>query len=233
MEPKPRKCMISLSGGLDSATLLAEAVDRYGADEVVTVGFNYQSKHNKYENVCAENVADYFGVPFGLMRLDQVMAGFKSDLLLSGGAIPEGHYEDASMSRTVVPGRNIIFASILAGLAWSRGSSEIWMGIHQGDHAIYEDCRPQFFNAMNAAIRAGTGDRVSLVAPFIGSDKVGILRRGLELKVPYELTRTCYSNSSVSCGRCGACVERCSSFHKCGLEDPVEYQDREFYKQFV
>lgn len=216
--------VVALSGGMDSATVLGEAISRLGIKNVLSVGFYYGSKHNAFENVAAENVADYYGVPFNLIDLSETFKGFSSNLLLSGGEIPEGHYEDKNMSLTVVPGRNIIFASILAGYAWSMGKNSIWLGIHAGDHFIYEDCRPAFYKQMNEAIKAGTGNRVSLYAPFIDDTKVGILRRGLELGVPYELTRTCYKNSPIACGKCGSCQERRAAWKSLGKEDPTVYE---------
>lgn len=216
--------VIALSGGMDSATVLAEAIDQLGRDKVIAVGFKYGSKHNRWENVAAENIADSMGIPFELIDLSGVMKGFTSNLLLTGGEIPEGHYEDANMSLTVVPGRNIIFASILSGYAWSKGKDSVWLGIHSGDHFIYEDCRPSFYRAMNDAVKSGTGNRVSLYAPFLDTDKVGIIRRGLELGVDYSLTRTCYKTSQISCGKCGSCQERRAAWAALGLSDPIPYE---------
>ncbi|MFA7122204.1 MAG: 7-cyano-7-deazaguanine synthase QueC [Bacilli bacterium] len=213
------KAIISLSGGMDSAVVLAEALA--AERQVEAVGFFYGSHHNSYENKAAEAVAKHYGVPFRLIDLSGVMAGFKSNLL--DGEVPEGHYEDASMSKTVVPGRNIIFASILAGLAWSREAGEVWLGIHSGDHAIYPDCRPGFFWAMKRAVEEGADGRVTLVAPFLMNSKGHIVRRGLELGVPFGLTRTCYKPQQKPCGKCGSCTERLEAFASNGVEDPVEY----------
>ena len=222
-----KSALVSLSGGMDSATVLAEAIDRLGKKNVAVVGFNYGSKHNPYENLAAENLADFYGLSYNVIDLKSAMMAFKSNLLTSGGSIPEGHYEDVTMSQTVVPARNIIFSSILSGLAWSFGIDSVWLGIHQGDHFIYEDCRPDFFKAMDAAIKFGTGNRVGLYAPFLGTNKLGILRRGTELGVPYALTRTCYKAQNVACGKCGSCQERLEAFSKLGIEDPIGYDSRE------
>ena len=221
------KALVSLSGGMDSTTVLAEAIDTYGAVEVGAVGFTYGSKHNFYENAAARKIAWNYGVPFELLDLSTVMKGFKSNLMKSGGDIPEGHYESESMSQTVVPGRNIIFISILSGLAWSNEYEEIWLGLHAGDHAIYEDCRPAFFHSMNAAVVNGTGERVSLRAPFLHGNKQTIIRRGLKLDVPYHLTRTCYKDQEVACGKCGSCQERLEAFDANVIDDPIEYVSRQ------
>lgn len=227
--------IVSLSGGMDSAVVLAEAIEfenqkeRESRRTVVAVGFSYGSKHNKYENRSAYALSNYYGVEFKFIKLDQAMSAFESDLLMSGGDIPEGHYESSSMSRTVVPGRNIIFGSILAGLAWSLGGegSSIWMGVHAGDHAIYEDCRPEFINSFNQAISDGTGNRVDVKAPFLFGNKTSIIQRGTELGVPFYLTRTCYKDQEVACGRCGSCQERLEAFQMNGLSDPIPYENRE------
>lgn len=218
------KAIVSLSGGMDSVTVLADAVA--SERDVEAVGFYYGSKHNVFENAAAQEVAAHYGVPFRLIDLSSIMESFKSDLLLSGGDVPEGHYEQSNMSRTVVPGRNIIFISVLTGIAWTRDALEVWLGIHAGDHAIYPDCRPDFFTAQRAAVEFGTGHKVTLRAPFLFVNKQQILERGHELGVPYHLTRTCYKAQPMACGKCGSCQERLEAFAKLGRPDPIEYESR-------
>src|SRR5260370_13226971 len=137
-----RKVILSLSGGMDSATLLGKCVAE--GNEIETVGFTYGSKHNRYENKAALLLAEHYRVPFTLLDLSTITCHFKSVLLLGQGDIPEGHYEKASMSQTVVPSRNMIFLSILTLLAESWGCEHVWIGVHAGDHHIYPDCRPAF-----------------------------------------------------------------------------------------
>jgi 7-cyano-7-deazaguanine synthase len=216
------KVNMALSGGMDSAAVLAHFLS--DGFQVECFGFQYGSKHNPYENPCAEAVARWYGVTYTLLDLRPIMAGFRSNLMVDGGAIPEGHYEAPTMNLTVVPGRNIIFLSILAGIAWSRGASLIGIGIHQGDHAIYPDCRTSFFQAMDLAIQKGTDGRVRLIAPFLSTDKAGIVKWGIEHQVPFHLTRTCYKAQPLACGKCGSCRERIEAFEKNGLKDPVEYE---------
>lgn len=220
-------CM-GLSGGMDSATMLAVILDSWEKDpkKVHCLGFNYGSKHNKYENIAAEKIADYYGVDYRLIDLSNIIGKlFKSDLLLSGGDIPEGHYNDASMSRTVVPGRNIIFASILAGYAWSKDCDKIALGVHLGDHVNYPDCRREFVKSLDTTIYLGTGDKVEVVAPFGKMTKIDICRVGLALDVPYDLSRTCYKDQERSCGKCGACTERLEAFALNNAVDPIKYQE--------
>ena len=112
----------------------------------------------------------------------------------------------------------------MAGLAWSKGAREIAIGIHQGDHAIYPDCRVSFYNAMNQAIAEGTDHNVLITAPFLHTDKTGILDWGFRHEVPYHLTRTCYKDQELSCGKCGSCVERLEAFAFHNTKDPIKYE---------
>ena len=193
------------------------------------MGFTYGSKHNKYENAAAEKIAAFYQVPYELIDLTGVMKHFKSNLLQSGGEIPEGHYEAESMRQTVVPGRNMIFTSILAGLAASNDANEIWLGVHAGDHFIYPDCRPEFIVYMEKTIRlAIDAPSLQIVTPFLTVTKKEILRRGLVCtpKVPYHLTRTCYKDQPIACGKCGSCQERLAAWEANGRTDPIEYESR-------
>lgn len=219
------KIVVSLSGGMDSTTLLCYYLDQ--GFEVYPVVFTYGSKHNKYENTCALSVCVKFNLEYKFINLEYINDLFKSNLLQSGGDIPEGHYEEKSMEKTVVPGRNIIFISNLVGYAWSVGADRVGIGVHQGDHAIYADCRKDFITAMDKAVFLGSDSRVHLDAPFQDIDKAGILNLGYSLKnitVPYELTRTCYKDQEVSCGKCGSCTERLEAFASLGKIDPIKYE---------
>jgi len=217
------KVIISLSGGIDSTTVLAWALAR--GYEVMPVSFYYASKHNRYENEAAKQVTTYYGLENDLsfINLSEMMHLFKSDLLLTGGAIPEGYYEDKSMAQTVVPARNMIFLSILAGIAESQEAEAIAFGAHQGDHAIYPDCRIEFYKAVDLTIFLATGGKVQTLAPFIETDKTGIVKWGLKHDVPFHLTRTCYKSQELACGVCGACRERLEAFRLNNTQDPVKY----------
>ena len=220
------KIVVSFSGGVDSTTLCSYYLDQ--GHDVALVSFNYGSKHNEFENAAASNIAKYFELPLPKhLPLNFIHDLFKSDLLVSGGDIPEGHYTDKSMSSTVVPARNLIFSSILAGYAESIGADAIALGVHSGDHHIYPDCRPDFIKSLVTTTKLATDGKVHVDAPFLHYSKADILRVGLSLKnisVPYHMTRTCYKNQPTACGKCGSCVERLEAFRLVGTPDPIEYE---------
>ena len=216
------KALVSLSGGMDSTTVLAWCLSL--GMEVQAVSFDYGSKHNPFEIALAKKICEHYNVPHQVIDLKGVMAGFKSNLLLDGGEIPEGHYEQENMKLTVVPGRNLIFSSILAGLAESLELDCIALGVHQGDHAIYPDCRKSFIDSLITTIGESTDGRIQVVTPFLNGDKTTILQWGFLNDVPYHLTRTCYKHQDKSCGKCGSCTERLEAFANIGETDPVEYE---------
>ncbi len=220
----PKKVVLSLSGGMDSTTLLAYLLEK--GYEVHPFLFNYGSKHNPFELQSVILIGQHYKLNIRTIDISGAFWYIRSNLMASGGEIPEGHYNDSNMSKTVVPGRNSIFITILAGIAESIGAEAVALAVHGGDHHIYPDCRPLFFTAMNQAIRLSSEDRVHLLAPFMYDDKTKIIATGLPLGVPYHLTRTCYKDQPVACGRCGACQERLSAFADNGIPDPVEYESR-------
>jgi len=228
-----QKVVMGLSGGMDSATLLGLLLDQ-GA-EVHCCSFYYGSKHNAYERKAAENIVNHykkmgFSVFLYPIDLTEAFKNFSSNLLLTGGDIPEGHYNDENMKVTVVPGRNMIFSAIMAGLAESVGATQIALGVHAGDHHIYPDCRAEFIKALDSAIYLSSDRKVSLITPLLAYDKTGILILGYSdfvYQVPYHLTRTCYKDQVLSCGKCGSCRERLEAFAHLMIEDPIPYEKHE------
>jgi len=215
------KALVVLSGGLDSSVVLAQAVNNY--DNVCCLSFWYGSKHNDREWMSAQQLAEYYNVSIVRMRLDFISDHFKSDLLLSGGDIPQGHYEDESMKRTVVPFRNGIMLSIAAGYAESIDADCILIGNHFGDHAIYPDCRIDFINPMVEAIKKGTEKNIELISPFCHLNKAQIIHIGMSLATPLHLTYSCYNGGHIHCGQCGTCFERKGAFRFADIEDPTNY----------
>ncbi|MEI8244148.1 MAG: 7-cyano-7-deazaguanine synthase QueC [bacterium] len=211
--------VVLISGGLDSTVALHDAAAR--GTVVLGLSFDYGSKHNARELPCAAWQCRKLGVPHRIVRLDFMNGLFPSDLLQSGGAIPDGHYEDAGMRRTVVPFRNGIMLAIAAGVAESMGAQALVIAAHGGDHAIYPDCRESFLAPMAGAIRAGTYAGISLERPFVSLKKQALVRRGVALGVDFSHTWSCYKGGAHPCGTCGTCVERKEAFALAEVEDPA------------
>lgn len=216
------KVLVLLSGGMDSVTALHWAAKEH--EPVGAASFDYGSKHNAKEIPMAAWQAARLGVKHDVIALDFVNELFSSDLLQSGGEVPEGHYADATMKRTVVPFRNGIMLSIACGLAESRGAEAVVIAAHSGDHEIYPDCREPFMEAMAEAMKQGTYAGIRLLRPFIDCDKTEIARRGVVLGVDYSHTWSCYKGGDTHCGKCGTCVERREAFLRAGLADPTHYE---------
>ncbi len=216
------KSLVLLSGGMDSVTALYWAAQEH--EVVGCVSFDYGSKHNHKEIPMAAWHAEKLGVKHDVITLDFVNQLFASDLLQSGGDIPEGHYAEQSMKSTVVPFRNGIMLAIACGLGESRDAEALVIAAHSGDHAIYPDCREPFMEAMAAAMKNGPYVGMELLRPFIDCDKTEIVRRGEALNVNYAMTYSCYKGGDIHCGKCGTCVERREAFMEAGVADPTPYE---------
>ncbi len=212
------KGLLIYSGGLDSTTLLYEYKD--SIDLAVT--FDYGSKHNAKEIACAKENCQRLGIRHLIIPLGFIGQYFKSDLLQSGGEIPEGSYADENMKSTVVPFRNGIMLAVAAGLAESYSLDTVLLANHSGDHAIYPDCRPEFIDAFSAAVKAGTYEGIQVVSPYCNITKRDIALRGKALGLDYSLTYSCYKGGEKHCGKCGTCVERKEAL--AGF-DPTVYED--------
>lgn len=227
-----KRIICGLSGGMDSTTMVGQFLE--DGNHVLTVNFIYGSKHNFYEREAQRKVFEFYKKKYtdflvgdSPMELDlaYIFQNMSSNLLKSGGDIPEGHYTDKSMSLTVVPGRNSIFAMIMMGMAQSMDYDAIALGIHQGDHEIYPDCRKDYFLSLKQTVELASDGKVTVLAPLINGDKTKIVREGMEINVPYHLTRTCYKDQELSCGKCGSCTERLEAFRNNNIPDPIPYEE--------
>ncbi len=212
--------VIILSGGLDSTTLLYEEQQRIA----LAITFNYGANHNARETACARRHCAHLGIEHMVIDLAFIGQHFRSALTSGADAIPDGQYDDQNMHSTVVPFRNGIMLSVACGMAESRGLKRVLIANHGGDHAIYPDCRPQFVAAMDAAMRAGTYDGVTLAAPYTDISKADIIRRGAKLGINYADTYSCYRGAEQHCGTCGTCTERRQAFAEAGITDPTTYK---------
>lgn len=215
------KTLVLFSGGMDSTAALYWA--RKEHEVVGAVSFDYGAKHNHKEIAFAQWHCRQFDLRHDIVALPFINELFTSDLLKSGGDIPEGHYADENMKRTVVPFRNGIMLAIACGIAESRGAEALVIAAHSGDHAIYPDCREPFMQGIAEAMRQGTYAHIELLRPFIDTDKTGIAKLGHELGIDFAQTWSCYKGGDIHCGTCGTCVERRESFQQAGLPDPTAY----------
>ena len=223
------KALVLLSGGVDSSTCLAEAVEKYGSDNVIALCIGYGQKHIR-EIEAAEKIAEFYHVKIKKLNLAPLFEDSDCSLLSSSDKeIPMESYADqlektdGKPVSTYVPFRNGLFLSCAASIAISNGCSEIYYGAHSDDAAgnAYPDCSEDFNNAINSAIYIGSGNQLAVKAPFIGLNKAQVISRGLKMQVPYEMTWSCYEGSERPCGMCGTCRDRQAAFKANGIDDPA------------
>ena len=224
------KALVLSSGGVDSTTALALAIEKYGKENVVALSVSYGQKHDK-ELQAAKAVAEYYGVEQLFLDLSLIFQYSNCSLLQqSDQEIPEESYAQqiektggATPVSTYVPFRNGLFLSAAASVALSKECSVIYYGAHADDAAgaAYPDCSQAFHDAMNQAIYEGSGKQLRIEAPFVGKTKADIVALGLKYHVPYQLTWSCYEGKEEPCGKCGTCIDRAKAFAANGVSDPA------------
>lgn len=223
------KAMVLCSGGVDSTTCLGMAVDKYGSKNVIALSIYYGQRHTK-EIESAIKVTKHYGVEHISLDLEKIFQYSDCSLLShSDKDIPEESYAkqiektDGAPVSTYVPFRNGLFLSSAASIALSKGCEVIYYGAHSDDAAgsAYPDCSSDFNNAINEAIYLGSGKQIKVVAPFINATKDQVVKKGLELNVPYKYTWSCYEGSEKPCGKCGTCIDRARAFELNGINDPA------------
>ncbi len=217
------KIVVLFSGGMDSTTLLYHFLD--SGKDVYALGVNYGQKHIK-ELLAAAEITKKIGIQFEIADLRSIANLINTSSLTNENIpVPEGRYEANSMKITVVPNRNMILLSIAAGWAISLGAKEIAYAAHSGDHAIYPDCRPEFIKALAEAIRLADDHEIVLSTPFRDLSKIDICKMGDKLKVPFDLTWSCYKGKEKHCAKCGTCIERKEAFRLAKVKDPTIYDN--------
>ena len=228
---KAMKAMVLSSGGVDSTTALGLAIQKYGREQVIALSLSYGQKHEK-EIEAAKAVAAYYGIEQLFLDLSKIFQYSNCSLLKqSDEKIPEESYaeqiretEGETPVSTYVPFRNGLFLSMAASIALSKGCQVIYYGAHADDAAgfAYPDCSPVFNEAMNRAIWEGSGHQLKIEAPFVNINKAEVVKTGLKLGVPYELTWSCYEGGEKPCGKCGTCIDREAAFAANGVADPAK-----------
>lgn len=223
------KALVLFSGGIDSTTCLGMAVQKYGAQEVLALSVYYGQKHDK-EIEAAKKISAYYGVAWKQLDLALIFADSDCSLLRNSDAeIPKETYAeqlektDGTPVSTYVPFRNGLFLSSAASIALSNGCDVIYYGAHSDDAAgnAYPDCSSDFNDSMNRAIFLGSGNQLHIEAPFVNMTKAQIVKKGLELNVPYEMTWSCYEGNDRPCGICGTCRDRIAAFEANNTTDPL------------
>lgn len=223
------KTLVVCSGGLDSVTLAYKVASEGALTSLLS--FDYGQRHRK-ELDFAAHCAKKLKTPHIIIDLNHVGAHLTGSSLTDDIDVPDGHYTEDNMKITVVPNRNAIMMTIAFGLAVSQGADSVAMAIHNGDHSIYADCRPDFiaaFAKMQKIALDGLAD-IETYTPFIYLTKTEIVKEGQKLNVPFANTWSCYKGKDQHCGRCGTCVERLEAFHLSGIEDPTEYADTDYWQ---
>lgn len=227
------KAVCLLSGGIDSLTVMAQAIEN--GYEVIPVTMKYGQLH-ECEVLSAQKIAQFYKAYWWLVAMPDIFHG--TSALTGDAPMPSLSYEElakkAGPSPTVVPFRNANFISAATTIAINSKAVAVYIGVHAEDasHWAYPDCSPEFIGAMMNAVWVGSYGEVRLVAPFQYMKKVDVLHRGLMLNAPVRLTWSCYNPSVdpqgasaiyTACGKCPTCVSRIAAFKEYGTQDPMDY----------
>ena len=215
-----------MSGGLDSATVLAIA--KHQQRECLALSIVYGQRH-RVELDAARRVADVMSVTeHVVLPLD--LRVFGASALTGDIEVPKDAVGAPGIPVTYVPARNTIFLALALGYAEARDAKEIWIGVNALDYSGYPDCRPEFIDAFQDVMWKGTRSGVEhheprLVAPLLHMTKADIIRRGTELGVDYAITHSCYDPDGAghACGHCDSCILRRKGFEEAGVADPTKY----------
>jgi 7-cyano-7-deazaguanine synthase len=222
------KAVVLLSGGLDSATVLAMA--RHEDRQCIALSFAYGQRH-EIELAAARRVAQSLVVEEHIIYpID--LRPFGGSALTDNLSVPKDSVGAPGIPVTYVPARNTIFLALALGLAEARRAEEIWIGVNAIDYSGYPDCRPEFVEAFQQVILKGTRSGITrgeprIVTPLIELSKAEIIRRGTELGLDYSLTHSCYDpdGEGRACGHCDSCLLRKRGFEEAGVRDPTTYRD--------
>jgi 7-cyano-7-deazaguanine synthase len=224
-----QKAVVLMSGGMDSCVTAAIAARNY---ELAALHASYGQRTARRELECFNALADYFGASRRLVaELDHFSAIGGSSLTDPSVRIHDADLANRSIPNTYVPFRNAHFLAIATSWAEVLGASKIFIGAVCEDSSGYPDCRPEYYVAMNALIRAGTRPETNITVetPLISLLKRDIVKRGSELAAPFHLTWSCYRDTEVACGTCDSCALRLRAFQEAGIEDPLAYRTKPEY----
>lgn len=222
--------VVLVSGGMDSATAVYEAIDR--GYEPYFLHASYGQETEDRERACAERLAEEVdAADFLHIETDHLARIGASSLTDDEMDVADADLDSDEIPTSYVPFRNANLLSMAVSYAEANDCSAVFIGAHSEDFSGYPDCRPEFFEAFQGVIDTGTKPEtdIDLIAPFVEDSKTDIAERGLELGVPYEHTWSCYREEEPACGTCDACAFRLQAFQSLGETDPIEYAERPSY----
>ena len=226
-----KRAVILVSGGMDSATAVYEAIDRGYEPYFLHTSYGQRTEGKEYEcaKALAEEVdaADFLHIETG--HLSQIGASSLTDEEME---VEDADVESDEIPTSYVPFRNANLLAMAVSYAEANDCSAVFIGAHSEDFSGYPDCRPEFFEAFQQVVNVGTkpDTDISLEAPFVEWSKTEIAERGLEIGVPYHLTWSCYRDEAPACGTCDSCAFRLEAFRNAGSRDPIEYAERPDYE---
>jgi 7-cyano-7-deazaguanine synthase len=227
-----RKAVVLLSGGMDSCVCTAMARERHGSANIALLHASYGQRTEKRERRSFEDIANFYGVRERLMvQLEHFRAIGGSALTDKSISVPEnelgasGPYGN-TIPVTYVPFRNAHFLSVAVSWAEAIGAGTIYIGAVAEDSSGYPDCRPEYYRVFQELINVGTRPetQIEIITPVITLKKNEIIRRGMELGAPLQLTWSCYQNEDAACGVCDSCLLRLRAFAEAGATDPIPYR---------
>lgn len=218
------RAVVLLSGGMDSCVCAALAVRDF---EAAAVHVSYGQRTEARERRAFLAICDHLGIHDRLVVRNEALRAIGGSALTDPNiAVPESHLTGREIPVTYVPFRNAHFLSVAVSWAEVLGAEKVYIGAVEQDSSGYPDCRPAYYRAFNEVVRTGTREgKIEIVTPLIGMRKAEIVRRGLELSVPFDLTWSCYSRVDRACGVCDSCVLRLRAFQEAGAVDPIVYME--------
>src|SRR4051812_3221584 len=219
------RAVVLLSGGMDSSVCAAIAAREYGAKNVAAMHISYGQRTEARERESFIKICDRLGISKRMLIENRSLAQIGGSALTDKNiAVPESQHIGKEIPITYVPFRNAHFLSAAVSWAEVLGADKIYIGAVAQDSSGYPDCRPEYYRAFNEVIRAGTREgRIEITTPLIRLRKAEIVRLGLELGAPFDLTWSCYSRQDRACGVCESCVLRLRAFQAAGVADPIPY----------
>ena len=223
------RAVILVSGGMDSATAVYEAMARGYEPLALHTSYGQATETKEFE--CARRLAEEVGTELQRVETDHLAQLGDSSLTDESVAVEDADLESDEIPTSYVPFRNANLLSMAVASAEANDASAVFIGAHSEDFSGYPDCRPAFFEAFQQVIDRGTKPEteIALEAPFAEWSKTEIAERGLELGVPYEHTWSCYRSAAPACGTCDACAFRLQAFQRAGATDPIDYDQRPDY----